>query len=109
MNIHYLSGLLEIVVRVSNAMDPLSIILVTANLLAVVDNLYRGTTLVRHAFQDPKVEGLNVRFITERARYAEWKRRMGIETSDDVDALISKLPEDAQRDLIDSKPNAEVR
>lgn len=99
MNIHYLSGLLEIIVRVSNAMDPLSIILVTANLLAVVDNLCRGTTLVRHAFQDPKADGLNVRFITERARYAEWKRRMGIETSDDVDALISKLPEDAQKDL----------
>ena len=78
-------------------MDPLSGVLVTANLLAVVDNLYHGIRLVRHALQDSKADGFNVRFITEKARYAEWKRRMGIETSDDIDALISMLPEEAQR------------
>ena len=78
-------------------MDPLSTILVVANLLAVVDNLYRGVKFVRRAAQDPKVDGFYVRLITEKARYAEWKRRMGIETSDDVETLISKLPEDAQR------------
>ena len=78
-------------------MDPLSAIHVPANLLAVVDNLYYGVRLVRRALQDPKGDGLNVRFMTERARYAEWKMRMGIETSDDVDAQISKLPEDAQK------------
>ena len=92
-----MSDLLGIIVKVSNAMDSLSGILVTANLLAVVDNLYRGTRLVRHALQDPKADGFNVRFITEKARYAEWKRRMGIETSDDINALISMLPEEAQR------------
>ena len=78
-------------------MDPLSAILVVANLLAVVDNLYRGIKFVRRAAQDPKVDGFYVRLITEKARYAEWKRRMGIETSDDIETLISKLPEDAQR------------
>lgn len=78
-------------------MDPLSTILVVANLLAVVDNLYRGVKFVRRAAQHPKVDGFYVRLITEKARYAEWKRRMGIETTDDVETLISKLPEDAQR------------
>ena len=80
-------------------MDPLPGILVTANLLAVVDNLYRGIRLVRHASQDPTADGFNVRFITEKARYAEWKRRIGIETSDDVSVLISKLSEEAQREV----------
>ena len=78
-------------------MDPLSTILVIANLLAVVDNLYRGVKFVRRAAQDPKVDGFYVRLITEKARYAEWKRRMGIETTDDIETLISMLPKDAQR------------
>lgn len=78
-------------------MDPLSAILLTANLLAVVDNLYRGISILRRAAQDPKLDGFYVRLITEKARFAEWKRRMGIETSDDVETLISKLPEDAQK------------
>lgn len=78
-------------------MDPLSTILVVANILAVVDNLYRGVQFVRRAAQDPKVDGFYVRLITEKARYAEWKRRMGIETDDDVETLIAKLPEEAQR------------
>ena len=78
-------------------MDPLSSILLVANLLAVVDNVYRGVKFVRRAAQDPRVDGFYVRLITEKARYAEWKRRMGIETDVDVETLISKLPEDAQR------------
>ena len=78
-------------------MDALSAILVVANLLAVVDNLYRGVKFVRHAAQDPKIHGFYVRLITEKARFAEWKRRMGIETGDDLETLISKLPEDARR------------
>ena len=32
-----------------------------------------------------------------KERYAQWKRRMGIETDDDIETLILKLPEDAQR------------
>ena len=35
-------------------MDPLSIILVAANLLALVDNFYRGVIFVRNVAQDPK-------------------------------------------------------
>ena len=77
-------------------MDPTSTILLVANLLAAVDNIYRGVKFVRRPAQDPKVDGYYVRLITEKARYAEWKRRMGIETSDDVETLISKLPHEAQ-------------
>ena len=77
-------------------MDPFSTIILVANLLAVADNVYRGVKFVRRAGQDPKVDGYYVRLITEKARYAEWKRRMGIESSDDVETLISKLPQDAQ-------------
>ena len=83
-------------------MEPLSAIstiLVVANLLAVADNFYRGVTYARRAIQDPKIDSFYVRLITEKARYAEWKRRMGIETTDDVETLISKLPEGAQRSL----------
>ena len=80
-------------------MDPSTAILEIANLLAVVDNLYRGIKFVRRAAQDPKEDAFHVRLITEKARYAEWKRRIGIETTDDVEALISKLPEDAQMSL----------
>ena len=78
-------------------MDPISSVLVIVNLLAVADNLYRGVKFIRRTTQDPKVDGFYIRLITEKARYAEWKRRMGIETDDDVETLISKLPEDAQR------------
>lgn len=64
-----------------------------------MDNVYRGVNLLRNTIQDPKVDGLFVRLITEKARYAEWKRRMGVESKQDVKALISKLPADAKRSL----------
>lgn len=80
-------------------MDPFTIILVTANFLAVVDNLYRGVQFVREVAQDPKADGLYVRLITEKARYAEWKRRMGIENSEDIQNLMNKLPVDARQSL----------
>ena len=38
-------------------MDPLSVVLVTANLLAVVDNVYRGVQFLRRASEDPRVDG----------------------------------------------------
>ena len=80
-------------------MDPLSGILVAANLLAVVDNLYRGIKFVRMVSQDPKSDGLYVRLITEKARFAEWKRRMNVESSDEMEALMQLLPENARVSL----------
>ena len=80
-------------------MDPISAVLTVANLLAVVDNLYGGVIFARPATREPKLNRFYVRLITEKARFAERKRRMGIETSDDVESLISKLPGDAQRSI----------
>lgn len=80
-------------------MDPLSIVLLTANLLALVDNFYRGVKFVRKVAQDPKIDGLYVRLLTEKARYAEWKRRMGVKKDEEFKTLISKLPEDARHSL----------
>ena len=88
----------RIVVR-DQTMDPSTAILEIANLLAVVDNLYRGVKFVRRAVQDPKEDAFYVRLITEKARFAEWKRRIGIESTDDVEALLSKLPVNAQNSL----------
>ena len=70
-----------------------------ANLLAVTDNLYRGLRFVQHISEDPKVDGLFIRLVTEKARYAEWKRRMGIEKDEDIDALLPKLPDEAAKNL----------
>ena len=80
-------------------MDPLSAVLLTVNFIAVVDNLYRGIKFVREIAQDPKADGLYVRLITEKARYAEWKRRMGIENSEDIQNLMNILPLDARESL----------
>ncbi|KAI4176962.1 MAG: hypothetical protein LQ346_007752 [Caloplaca aetnensis] len=79
--------------------DPLSAILVVANVLALTDNFYRGVQFVRKVAQDPKVDGMFVRLITEKARYAEWKRRMGVETPEDFKTLITLLPADARESL----------
>ncbi|KAL8736255.1 MAG: hypothetical protein Q9166_000410 [cf. Caloplaca sp. 2 TL-2023] len=80
-------------------MEPLSIVLLTANLLALVDNFYRGARFVRKVAQDPRIDGLYVRLLTEKARYAEWKRRMGVKKDEEFKTLISKLPEDARHSL----------
>ena len=68
-------------------MDPFSIVVSVANLIALVDNAYRGVQFVRRAFEDPRTDALYVRLITEKARYAEWRRRMGISTEEDTQAL----------------------
>ena len=78
-------------------MDHPAGILLAANLVAVTDKFYRSVGNIERAAHDPKEHGFYVRLLTEKARYADWKRRMGIETSHDAKTLISKLPEDAQR------------
>ena len=80
-------------------MDPLSVALVAANLLAVVDSIYRGIKLVRSIAQNPKSDGLYIRLITEKARFAEWKRRMNIESAEDMANLMQKLPANARESL----------
>ena len=80
-------------------MDSLSAITSMGNLAAVVDNLYRGVNFLRQKAQDPRVDGLFVRLLTEKARLAEWKRRVGIEKIEDFETPISKLPEDAEVSL----------
>ena len=81
-------------------MDPFSIVVSVANLVALVDNLYRGAKYLRRAFEDPKTDALYVRLITEKARYAEWKRRMGMESNVDPQALLQRLPDDAREALM---------
>lgn len=80
-------------------MDPLSLTLTIVNIFAIADNCYRGAKLLRRLAGDPRVDGLYVRLITENARFAEWKRRMGIVTNKDIKTLIERLPEDARRTL----------
>ena len=80
-------------------MEPVSALFAVVNLLAVADNLYDGVHLMPRVVQDPKVDWYFVRLITEKARFAEWKRRMGMEKDEDVETLISKLPEDAKMSL----------
>lgn len=79
--------------------EVIGIVAGVANILAIIDNLYRGIQFVQRATEDPKVDGLFVRLVTEKARYAEWRRRMGIENNDDIEALLPKLPEEAARIL----------
>ena len=80
-------------------MDPFSIVVSVANLIALVDNAYRGVQFVRRAFEDPRTDALYVRLITEKARYAEWRRRMGISTEEDTQALLARLPTNARDSL----------
>ena len=84
-------------------MDPLSSIALIANRLAVAEDLYRGVQFARNIAQDPGDDAFFVRLITEKARFAEWKRRMGIGTAknEDIEALIHELPEDARKVFLD--------
>ena len=81
-------------------MDPLSATLVVVNLLAFVDNVFRGINIIRKSTEDPRADALYVRLITEQARYAEWKRRMGVETREDAETLMEKLPPNARDSLL---------
>lgn len=81
-------------------MDPVSAVLVVANLIAISDNIYRGLRFLRRIHEDPRINGYHVRLITERARYEEWKRRMGIIGKEDVEIFIKKIPESAQESLM---------
>ncbi|KAL8926907.1 MAG: hypothetical protein Q9208_002716 [Pyrenodesmia sp. 3 TL-2023] len=79
--------------------DPLSTTLSTANLLALTDFVYRSVQFVRKVAQGPKFDLLYVRLITEKARYAEWKRRMGVQETEDFKTLVTLLPADARESL----------
>ena len=81
-------------------MDPLSTIILAANLLSAVDNIVRVINVAREVGQDANADALYVRSITEKARFAEWKRRMGVETDKDAKALTSRLPEHARNSLL---------
>lgn len=80
-------------------MEPPSVITLMANFVSLTDNLYRGVRFIRRSYVDPRTDGLYVRLITEQARYAEWKRRMGIEKLEDITALLGKIPENARESL----------
>ncbi|KAK3178085.1 hypothetical protein OEA41_000217 [Lepraria neglecta] len=67
--------------------------------LALVDFLFRRIRFVRRVGQDPKSDGQYIRLITEKARFAEWKRRMNIESAEDLTNLMQKLPANARESL----------
>jgi hypothetical protein len=73
-------------------MDPASAIVAVVNLLVFVDNVYRGVNVVLKSAEDPRADALYARLITEKARYAEWKRRMGVETREDAETLMENFP-----------------
>lgn len=60
------------------------------NLLAITEKLYRVVQVVRRG-QDPMRDDLYIRLNVEKARYAEWKKRMGIDTIEDAKRLMGKL------------------
>ena len=68
-------------------------------LLIALDNLYLLVSLMPRAAprQRSKMDGSFVSLITEKARFAEWKKRMGVQRAEDLKALSMKLPADAQR------------
>ena len=80
-------------------MEALSGITFIVNFVALADNIFRGVRFLRRAFGDPRADALYVRLITEQARYAEWKRRMGIENERDVESLLTKIPDNARESL----------
>lgn len=79
--------------------EALSLLSLLANFVALTDNLYRGVRFIRRVSEDPRVDELYVRLITEQASYAEWKRRMGIENDEDIRSLVEKIPENARESL----------
>lgn len=81
-------------------MEPISFIALTVNFIALADNVYRGVRFLRRSLEDPRADGLYVRLITEKARYSEWKRRMGIENLEDINASLGQIPEDARESLM---------
>lgn len=81
-------------------MEPLNVTGLATNLFVLSDNLYRAVRFVRRAFEDPRPDGLYVRLITEQARFAEWKRHMGIGNLEDATALLERMPEQARESLM---------
>ena len=68
-------------------------------LVGLVENFYRDVIFVSKAAQDPKIDRLFVRLLTEKARYAEWRSSMGIQKDEEFKTLIFKLPEYARHSL----------
>lgn len=71
-------------------MDAVTGILALVNLLLFTDKFFRGVKIVRRG-QDLMSDDLYIRLIVEKARYAEWKNRMGINTIGDAQKLMGKL------------------
>ena len=76
--------------------EPLALVATLANFIALADNVYRGVQWMRKAFDDPKIDGLYVRLITEQAKYKAWKRRMGIENNEDLAIFLKRVPVETQ-------------
>ena len=82
-----------------SGVEILALVATAANLLALVDNVYRGVKFLRQSIQDPRADAFFIRLITEDARYSEWMRRMGIESNEDIESLLLKLPTNARESV----------
>lgn len=81
-------------------MDPITATILALGAVASIDELLKALQFIRRWRRDPRTEGLHVRLITERARFAEWKRRMGLNHLEDLTLLLEKFPEDTQTSLL---------
>lgn len=99
-------GSVKTAIRENQAMSPPSNELeLDPDDLLTVDKFYRGVNLGVKFYRgvnflgQAKVDGVYVRLTTERARYFEWRRRMGIQTSEDIEVFLSKLSGNARLSL----------
>ncbi|KAI9718538.1 MAG: hypothetical protein M1812_003989 [Candelaria pacifica] len=78
-----------------------ALVFVAANLAAVSGRLATSIKIVK-GWDDSSGAAIRVRLITERARFKEWLRRMGLDQHDvDYRALKSQLPQSAQNDVLE--------
>ena len=65
----------------------LAFIALVADFAALTDSLHRRTRFLRRSYEYPWADILYVRSVTEQARYAAWKWRVGFENLEDVQCL----------------------
>lgn len=81
-------------------MDPLALTATFFSIGYVCEKAYRVARTVKQG-HGPRSENLWIRFLVEKARYADWKKRMGVETNVDTKRFLSRLPPDTRASLIE--------
>lgn len=65
------------------------------SLSVFVDKTFRAAQVIQRG-HGPRIDDIYIRLIVEKGRYADWRKRMGVNRPEDFDTLLTRLTPDVK-------------